>query len=306
MAEDKRMTLAEAIARFVPDGASVVMGAQMEQMIPFAAGHELIRQRRRELTLIGPISDALFDQLIGAGCVARVLAAWVGNVSEGLGYCLRRAIERGLPRPVEMVDFSNFTLALALHAAALGVPFLPARTALGSDLLHHNPYLKVMECPFEHRPLVAVQALHPDVAIVHVQRADVAGNAHLWGGLGVAVDAARAARAVIVIAEEIVPAEVIASDPNRTLIPGILVHAVVHEPWGAHPSPVQGYYGRDHQFFAEYYRASRYEGTFQRWLEQWVFAPGGRTDYLDRLGAGRLASLTVAQHAYSAPADFGW
>jgi glutaconate CoA-transferase subunit A len=215
MAEDKRMTLAEAIARFVPDGASVVMGAQMEQMIPFAAGHELIRQRRRELTLIGPISDALFDQLIGAGCVARVLAAWVGNVSEGLGYCLRRAIERGLPRPVEMVDFSNFTLAVALHAAALGVPFLPARTALGSDLLQHNPYLKVIECPFEQRPLLAVQALRPDVAILHVQRADAAGNAHLWGGLGVAVDAARAARAVILVAEEIVSAEdCVGSEPN--------------------------------------------------------------------------------------------
>lgn len=305
MVSDKLVSMSEAIARFVPDGACIVMGAQMEQMIPFAAGHELIRQRRRELTLVGPISDILFDQLIGAGCVARVLAAWVGNVSAGRGYCLARALEEGVPRPIEMVDFSNFTVALALHAAALGAPFLPTLTTLGSDLLGRNPHLRVIESPFDRRPVVAVEALHPDVAILHVQRADRQGNAHLWGGLGVAVDAARAARTVIVVAEEIVAPEVIASDPNRTLIPGILVAAVVHEPWGAHPSPVQGYYGRDHAFFQDYHEQSRTAQGFQSWLDRWVLGVRDRREYVAQLGAARSWLMMVREHAYTVPADFG-
>ncbi|MGH9594055.1 MAG: CoA transferase subunit A, partial [Bryobacteraceae bacterium] len=243
----------EAIAQFVPDGSSVLMGAQLEQMIPFAAGHEMIRQGRRGLTLCGPISDALFDQMIGAGCVEKVFAAWVGNVSAGLGHNFGRAIDHGKPRALEMVDYSNLTFALALHAGALGVPFLPTYSTFGSDLLKKNQNLEEFASPVSDEKLVAVRALRPDVAILHVQRADRFGNAHLWGNLGVAVDGARAARCVIVVAEEIVEPEVIASDPNRTLIQGFTVSAVVHEPFGAHPSPVQGYYGRDHEFFGDYH-----------------------------------------------------
>ena len=239
--ESKLLTMRDAIARHVPSGSMVLLGAQLEQMIPFAAGHELIRQSRRDLTLVGPISDILFDQMIGAGCVSRVMAAWVGNVSAGVGYCFRRAVERSIPRRLEVVDYSNFTMALALHAAALGVPFLPTYATLGSDLLKKNGNLREFSSPVSEEKLVAVRALRPDVAILHVQRSDAQGNAHLWGSLGVAVDGARAARKVIVVAEEIVEPSVIASDPNRTLIPGFLVAAVVHEPGGAHPSPVQGY-----------------------------------------------------------------
>jgi glutaconate CoA-transferase subunit A len=305
-AASKLVTMQEAIARHVPSGAAVLLGAQMEQMIPFAAGHELIRQGRRELTLVGPISDILFDQMIGAGCAARVLAAWVGNVSAGVGYCLRRAVEQGHPGPVQMVDYSNFTLALALHAAALGVPFLPTYSTLGSDVLARNGNLREFSSPVSEEKLVAVRALRPDVAILHVQRADEQGNAHLWGSLGVAVDGARAARKVIVVAEEIVPPAVIASDPNRTLVPGFLVAAVVHEPWGAHPSPVQGYYGRDHAFFTQYHDQSRRAEDFEKWLAQWVCGVAGRREYMDRLGAGRAEELGVREHAYSAPADFGY
>ncbi|MBI3405849.1 MAG: CoA transferase subunit A, partial [Acidobacteria bacterium] len=236
MRESKLVSMRDAIAQHVPDGCSVLLGAQLEQMIPFAAGHEIIRQGRRNLTLIGPISDILFDQMIGAGCVSRVMAAWVGNVSAGLGYCFRRAMEQGIPQKIEMVDHSNFTVALALHAAALGVPFLPSYTALGSDILKGNSHLCEFPSPISDEKLVAVEALHPDVAILYVQRCDENGNAHLWGNFGVAVDAVRAAKKVIIVAEEIVAPEVISSDPNRTLIPGFLVSAVVHEPWGAHPS----------------------------------------------------------------------
>ena len=305
-ASSKLMTMHDAVARHIPSGAMVLLGAQMEQMIPFAVGHELIRQGRRDLTLVGPISDILFDQMIGAGCASKVMAAWVGNVSAGIAYCLRRAVEQGIPRRVDVTDYSNFTFALALHSGALGVPFLPTYSTLGSDLLKKNGNLREFISPVNEDKLVAVRALRPDVAVLHVQRADEHGNAHIWGSLGVAVDGARAARKVIIIAEEIVAPEVIASDPNRTLVPGFLVAAVVHEPGGAHPSPVQGYYGRDHGFFAEYHEQSRKLEDFEKWLEHWVVRTADRRDYMKQLGTARFDSLAVREHAPSAPADFGY
>lgn len=302
----KLTSMHAAIAAHVPDGAMVLLGAQLEQMIPFAAGHEIIRQNRRDLTLVGPISDILFDQLIGAGCASRVFAAWVGNVSSGLGHCFRRAVEHSIPRPLQSVDYTNFTLALGLHATALGVPFLPTYSTLGSDLLAKNGNLREFPSPVNEEKLIAVRAIKPDVAILHVQRADTHGNAHMWGNLGVATDAARAARTVIVVAEEIVAPEVISSDPNRTLIPGFLVAAVVHEPYGAHPSPVQGYYGRDHAAFAQYHEQSRTLEDFERWLHRWVLSVPDRTSYLNLPGACRVDALAVKEHALSAPADFGY
>jgi glutaconate CoA-transferase, subunit A len=304
-AESKIVTMREAIARHVPSGSMVLLGAQLEPMIPFSAGHELIRQGKRDLTLVGPISDILFDQLIGAGCAERVMAAWVGNVSEGAGYCFRRAVEQGVPRRIDVVDYSNFTIALALHAGALGVPFLPTYATLGSELPKKNGNLREFASPVSEEKLIAVRALRPDVAIIQVQRADAQGNTHIWGSLGVAVDAARASRNVIVVAEEIVEAEIIASDPNRTLIPGFLVAAVVHESWGAHPSPVQGYYNRDHKYFAEYHEATRELAGFEKWLEKWVLGAPDRKAYLERLGAARVESLEVHEHALSAAANFG-
>lgn len=306
MAESKLMTMRDAIARHVPSGSTVLLGAQLEQMIPFAAGHELIRQGHTDLTLVGPISDILFDQMIGAGCASRVMAAWVGNVSAGVGYCFRRAVEHEIPRKIDVVDYSNFTMALALHAAALGVPFLPTYATLGSDLLKKNGNLREFPSPVSEEKLVAVRALRPDVAILHVQRADAEGNAHIWGSLGVAVDGVRAARKVIIVAEEIVESSVISSDPNRTLVPGFLVEAVVHEPGGAHPSPVQGYYGRDHAFFSQYHEQTRRSEDFEDWLEHWVKRVSDRREYVEQLGAPRVQDLGVREHAYSAPADFGY
>ena len=302
----KLVTMQEAIARHVPSGAMVLLGAQLEPMIPFSAGHELIRQGRRNLTLVGPISDILFDQLIGAGCVERVMAAWVGNVSEGAGYCFRRAIEHGIPRKIDVVDYSNFTLALALHAGALGIPFLPTYSTLGSDLLKSNGNLREFLSPVNEEKLIAVRALRPDVAIIHVQRADAQGNAHLWGSLGVAMDGARAARKVVIVAEEIVPTEIIASDPNRTCIPGFLVSAVVHEPWGAHPSPVQGHYNRDHKYFREYHEETRELAGFEKWLEKQVLKMPDRKAYAAHLGTERIEALGVREHALTAVADFGY
>ncbi len=300
----KLLSMREAIAQHVPDGSSVALGLALEACIPFAAGHELIRQRRRGLTLIGPISDMLFDQLIGGGCVARIQAAWVGNVAAGSGYNFRRAVEEGRPHPLVIEDHSNFTVGLSLKAAALDVPFLPTRTARGSDLAK-GPGHATVTCPFTGEILGAVRALRPDVAIVHVQRADRLGNAHLWGNLGLAVEGAYAATRTVVICEELVEPEIIRSDPNRTLIPGLLVAAVVHEPWGAHPSPVQGYLNRDHQAFLDYHRESRTPAGFQRWLEQWVLGVPDRGSYLAHLPAERRDGLRVHSFRPAAPANFG-
>ncbi|GAB4260871.1 MULTISPECIES: CoA transferase subunit A [Deferrisoma] len=305
--ETKIYTLAEAVGLFVRPGDRVVMGAALESLIPFAAGNEIVRQGIGDLTLIGPISDMLFDVLIGAGCAARVEAAWVGNVMMGSGYNFRRAVERGEPRPVEVVDHTNFTLQTGLKAASMGLPYLPTRTALGSSVLERNPGLRPHRCPFTGEALVAVAAIVPDVAILHVQRADAQGNAHAWGNLGVTQEAAFAAERVIVVAEEIVPPWVIASDPNRTLIPGFRVSAVVEARWGSHPSPCQGYANRDHDFYREYHAASRTREGFEAWLEEWVTGVADHGAYVDRLRAqGRLDRLRVADHAYSVAADFGY
>jgi glutaconate CoA-transferase subunit A len=298
--------MSEAIARYVPDGASVAMGLALEPLIPFAAGHEIIRQQRRNLALIGPISDMLFDQLIGAGCVEKITAAWVGNVSEGLGHCYRRATEKSIPRAITTDDHSNFTIALALLAAGLGSPYIPTRTLLGSDIIRKNPTFRQEASLLDGTPLLLVPAVKPDVTIIHVQRSDDEGNAHLWGNVGICEEAMLAARDVIIVAEEIVPHEVIVSDPNRVLGPSFKVRAVVHEPWGAHPSTVQGYYGRDHAFYNEYHQRTRSVEGFQQWLEEWVLQFPTRADYIAKLGEERTKRLRVQEHRYAAPVDYGY
>jgi len=307
----KILTMRQAIADFVPDGSSVALGLQMEQMIPFAAGHELIRQKKRNLRLIGPISDILFDQLIGAGCVQDVVAAWVGNVMMGSAYNFRRATEEENPgtpgEKLRVFNMTNFTLALALQAGAMGVPFLPTRTAMGSDVPKGNHFFYQIISPFEPKEtLLAVRAIVPDVAIVHVQRADRQGNAHAWANFGVMIEGVRAAKRVILSAEEIVDESVIASDPNRTVIPGFLVSAVVECPYGAHPSPVQGYYKRDDAFFQQYHAETRTPQGFNTWLQRWVSGVADRAGYVQRLGQSRVAELGVKSHAYAAPTDYGY
>jgi len=271
------MSMGEAVDRFVPDGCTVAMGTCLEPLIPFAAGHEIIRQNRRDLELVGPISDALFDQLIGAGCVRRITAAWVGNVSEGLGHCYRRAAEHGIPRRIEVHDHTNFSISMALWAAAWNVPYIPTRTLLGSEILKTNPNFVV------DGDLVRVPAVKPDVAIVHVQRCDSEGHAHAWGPLGITEEAGLAASRVIISCEELVDSESLFKHPNRILFPETKVVAVVHEPGGAHPSPVQGYHERDHAFYRDYAEASRTREGFQAWLKDWVFDVPDRAGYLERM-----------------------
>lgn len=302
----KLVSMTEAITRYVPDGASIAASLMLEPCIPFAAGHEIIRQKRRGLTLIGPISDILFDQLIGAGCVEKVIAAWVGNVSEGLAHCYRRAMEKSIPQPLTVEDHSNYSIGLALLAGGLGSPYIPTRSLLGSDIVRQNPTLQVVNSPLDGTPLLLIPAIKPDVAIVHVQRSDIEGNAHFWGTLGVCEEATLAARDIIIVAEEIVASEVIVSDPNRVLTASFKVRAVVHEPWGAHPAPVQGYYNRDHAYFHDYHLRTRTQEGFAQWLEEWVLQIPNRTAYQGKLGQERLQALHIKEHRYAAPVDYGY
>jgi len=307
----KVLTMQQAIAELVPDGSSVALGLQMEQMIPFAAGHEIIRQKKRELRLIGPISDILFDQLIGAGCVKDVVAAWVGNVMMGSAYNFRRATEQENPgtpgEKLRVFNMTNFCVSLALQAGAMGVPFLPTRTAMGSDIPKGNHFFYQIISPFEPKEtLMAVRAIQPDVTIVHVQRADKNGNAHCWGNFGVMIEGVRAAKRVVLCAEEIVPEEMIASDPNRTVIPGFLVSAVVYCPYGAHPSPVQGYYKRDDAFFQQYHAETKSPEAFSAWAQRWIHGVQDCSQYAKLLGEDRLQELGVKKHAYAAVTDFGY
>jgi len=287
---DKLRTLRDAIALDIQDGMSIAMGCALESLIPFAASHEIIRQSRENLTLIGPISDMQFDQLIGTGCVKKILASWVGNVAAGLGHNYRRAAEMSIPHPIEIEEHSNFTIGLGLQAAAMGVPFLPTRTIKGSDFSKHEQFKRI-SCPFTKEELIAVRAIHPDVAILHVQRADARGNAQVWGNFGVMREAAMAARKVILTCEEIVDHEVILSDPNRNLIPGFVVSSVVHEPLGSYPSPTQGYSRRDDDFYFEYHNATRDRAGFEQWLKKWVLEISDHRSFLSLVGKDRVEKL---------------
>jgi len=302
---DKVRSLHDAVVHDVRDGMSVAMGCGLESLIPFAASYEIIRQHKKNLTLIGPISDMQFDQLIGAGCVKKIIASWVGNVAAGLGHNYRRAAEAGIPNTIEIEEHSNFTIGLGLQAAASGMPFLPTKTVKGSDFRNGEQF-SVVRCPFTNEELLAVRAIQPDVAILHVQRADKDGNAHVWGNFGVMREAAMAAKKVIVTCEEIVDHDVILSDPNRNVIPGFVVSSVVHEPFGSHPSPTQGYARRDDDFYFEYHKATKSREGFQRWLEKWALGVKDHREFLALLGEERVEKLKPQGNLFAPSVSFSY
>ncbi len=303
MGKEKLFTMEEAISRFIDDGSELALGTCLESLIPFGAGHEIIRRGKKNLTLIGPISDILFDQLIGAGCVKKIRAAWVGNVITGSGYNFRRAVEKSR---IEMEDHSNLTISAALYAGANGLPFMPVRTALGSDLFKTNKSLKKIKSPFTGETVAGVKAITPDIAIIHAQRSDKYGNAHIWGNLGILKEACLAAKSVIITCEEIVSKETITTDPARVIIPGFLVKAVVHCPWGAHPSPVPGYYNRDHEAFIEYRNSTKSSEDYENWKNIWIDKIKGRDEYILLMGKKRLKKLSIQKNLKSEPVDYGY
>jgi len=301
--QTKIMAMDEAIRRFVHDGDVVVIEG-FTHLICFAAAHEIIRQRRRDLTVCRLTPDLIYDQLIGAGCVRRLIFSWAGNPGVGPLYALRRAVEQGIPNSIELEEYSHYGMVARLTAGAARLPFYPLRNYRGSHLPRVNPLIKTIVCPFTGEELAAVPALNPDTAIIHAQRADENGNAQIWGLIGVQKEAAFASRNTIVVAEEIVSESVIRSDPNRTLIPGMIVSAVVHEPFGCHPSFAQGFYDRDNDFYVRWREISQNEALFNRYLEEWVYGLRDRSEYVSRMGA-ELDRLKASPQ-YCEPVNYGY
>jgi glutaconate CoA-transferase, subunit A len=277
------MPMKEAIARFVHDGDTLVIEG-FTHLICFAAAHEIIRQRKKDLTLCRLTPDLIYDQMIAAGCAKKLIFSWAGNPGVGSLFALRRAIEKGVPHPLEIEEYSHYGLVARFAAGAAKLPFWPLRNYRGTDLPVVNPRIKTVTCPYTGEELATVPAINPDVAIVHAQRADKHGDAQLWGLYGVQKEAAFAAKRVIVVVEEIVEERVVRADPNRTLIPGFIVDAVVHEPWGAHPSYSQGYYDRDNDFYVAWEAISKDEIGLQKWLDEFVFGVDDRAGYMRKLG----------------------
>jgi glutaconate CoA-transferase subunit A len=300
---DKRRSLREAIAEYVHDGISVAIEG-FTAFICFAAGHEIIRQRRRDLTLIRMTPDLIYDQMIAAGVARRLVFSYLGNPGVGSLHAINRAIERGIPAPLELEEYSHYGMVCRYLAGASRLPFFPLRSYLGSDLPEVNERIKFVESPYGDGKVAVVPPLHPDVAIIHAQRADAQGNTHLWGLLGAQKEVAFAARSLIVVVEEIVDEAVIRADPNRTLIPGLIVNAVVCEPYGAHPSYVQGYYDRDNEFYLAWDAISRDQERTQAWLDEWVYGVEDRAGYLRKLGQETLARLKPGT-APAHPVEYG-
>lgn len=298
---DKVTDLASAVGRHVGDGMAVALEG-FGHLIPYAAAHEIIRQRHQDLTLCRMTPDLLADQLIAAGCVRRLVASFFASGSAGSLHEIRRRIEHADPAPLEVEEYSHYGMVCRYQAGAARLPFFPLHSYAGSDLPQLNPQIRKVCDPYGGPD--TVPPLQPDLTIVHAQRADRLGNVQMWGIVGAQQEAAYAARTVIVTVEEIVEPEVIRSDPNRTLIPAHAVTAVVHCPGGAHPSYAQGHDDRDNDFYREWTPISRDRQALAAWLDQWVFDVPDRAAYLEKLGEQRWAGLRLAERL-SLPVDFG-
>jgi len=303
MDSQKLTTMKEAVSRHVSDGDTVYLSG-FTHLIPFAAGHEMIRQGKKGLTLCRATPDIIYDQMIAAGCAKKIMFSYAGNPGVGSLRCFRRAVEKGQPAPLEIEEYTHFGLSGRLFAGATHMPFLPMRTNLGSDLPPQNPMVRTVKSPYGGEEVSVVAPLNPDVAVVHVQRADADGNAHIWGIVGEQKDAAFASKKVILSAEEIVGEEVIRSDPNRTLIPDFVVHAVVHEPWCAHPSYVQGYYDRDNDFYMEWDEITKEHESTMRYMEEWVLGVQDRAEYMRKMPSSKILKL-APKASYSVPVNYG-
>jgi glutaconate CoA-transferase subunit A len=300
---DKLTNMREAIATYIRDGNTVAIEG-FTACICFAAAHEIILQGRRDLTLCRMTPDLIYDQMIAAGCAQKMVFSYLGNPGVGSLHCVRRAVEKGLPRSIELEEYSHFGMVGRYLAGAYRLPFFPLRSYVGSDLPKVNSRIRFVESPYGSGPIAVVPPLNPDVAIVHAQRADRLGNTQLWGLLGVQKEAAFAAQHVIVVVEEIVDEAVIRADPNRTIIPGLMVDAVVHEPYGAHPSYVQGYYDRDNDFYLQWDEISRDEATTQAWLEEWVYGVRDRAEYVEKMDQETWERLAPGE-AMAGPVNYG-
>lgn len=296
----KQMSLKDAISKYVHDG-DVLYASGFTHLIPFAAGHEIIRQGIKDLVLARATPDLIYDQMVAAGCARKVVFSYMGNPGVGSLRRVRAAIEAGT---LEWEEYSHFSMISRLQAGASGLPFMPMKETGASDLADQNPNYQKVKDPYTGETVVVVPPLKPDVAVVHVQRADTEGNAHVWGILGEQRLAAFASTRVILTAEEIVDQSVIRSDPNRTLIPGMIVDAVCHVPYCAHPSYTQGYHDRDNQFYLAWDQISKTEESVGEYLREWVYEVPDRAAYWEKLGPEVHERLTAGARL-SEPVNYG-
>jgi glutaconate CoA-transferase, subunit A len=309
MSASKVASMRDAIADLVRDGDTVAIEG-FTHLISFAAGHEIIRQRRRDLTLARLTPDLIYDQMIASGVARKLIFSWLGNPGVGGLGAIRRRIEpatsggAGQPPRLEIEEYSHFGMVGRYTAGAANLPFYPIRSYFETDLPKANPLIREIESPYGDGVVYAVPPLKPDVTIVHAQRADAAGDTQIWGLLGCQKEAAFAAERVIVVVEEVVDEAVIRADPNRTIIPGLIVDAVVVEPFGAHPSYVQGAYDRDNRFYLDWDPITKDEAAIQAWLAEWVHGVADRTEYVEKLGSERVATLKPGP-APSGSVDYG-
>ncbi len=297
---NKLCSLEEAIRQYVKNG-NLVYAAGFTHLIPFAAGHEIIRQGRKNLTLARATPDLLYEQMAASGCASKIIFSYLGNPGVGSLRYIRTLVEKGL---LEIEEYSHFAMITRLQAGASGLPFLPMNETGAFDLEKVNPNFKRVTDPYSGKSVVVVPALHPDVAIIHTQRADKYGNAQIWGILGEQKEAAFAAEHVILTAEEIVPEDVIRSDPNRTIIPDLIVDAVCHVPFCSHPSYTQGYYDRDNEFYLQWDKISETPETMQHYLDEWVYGVSDRLEYWKKLGDTVHSRLSVNERL-SVPVNYG-
>ena len=301
---ERILSMSQAVERYVADGSSVAIEG-FTAFIGFAAAHEIIRQRRQGLTLIRMTPDLVYDQMVAAGVAERLVFSYLGNPGVGSLHAIRRAVEKGVPQPLAIEEYTHFGMVGRYLAGASRLPFFPLRSYRGSEMVAVNDQVRFVTSPYEDGEEIAVvPPINPDVAFITAQRADAAGNTQMWGLLGMQKEVAFAARRVVVVVEEIVDEAVIRHDPNRTVIPGLVVDAVVHEPYGAHPSYVQGYYDRDNQFYLEWEDISRDQAATEAWLDEWVYGVPGRAAYLAKLGKERLDGLAPGE-MWAEPVNYG-
>ncbi len=296
----KLMSLQDAIRKYVKDG-DCVYAAGFTHLIPFAAGHEIIRQGLKDLTLARATPDLIYDQMVAAGCARKVIFSYLGNPGVGSLRILRAAIESGA---LEFEEYSHFGMISRLQAGAAGLPFIPMNQTAACDLEKSNPNYRRVSDPYGGKDVVVLPPLHPDVAIVHVQRANEEGYSHIWGILGEQKEAAFAAKHVIITAEEIVADDIIRSDPNRTLIPGFIVDAVCEVPHCSHPSYTQGYYDRDNNFYLAWDKKSENQDEVKQYLDEWIYGVKDRQQYWEKLGKDVHDRLKVKPRL-SYPVDYG-
>lgn len=300
----KIMTMTDAVEKNIKNEDTIVIEG-FTHLICFAAGHEIIRQKKKDLVACRLTPDLIYDQMIAAGCVRKLVFSWAGNPGVGPLYGLRRAVEKGIPRNIELEEYTHFGMVARFMAGASKLPFMHIKSFSGSTLPQKNKNIKSVICPYTGDIFFTVPALNPDVAIIHVQRVDAAGNSQIWGLMGVQKEAAFASKKVIIVAEELVDNAIIRSDPNRTLIPGMIVDAIVIEPFAAHPSYAQGFYDRDNQFYVDWYRISKDKTSMNNYISEWILEVSNRKEYQEKLGKEYVEKLK-AKEQLSAPVNYGY